>query len=246
MKLRDPRTTALFTDPTIVRVAAIIGALLAVAITPFMATASFIIQEDAGPWSEGLLVDRWFGPAFESAGLLTFGPSDDTPYEVYGKAFFLVYLLMLPAIFMAKPQFERSGLAHRIVRLGWSVMFWAAVAAMVGDFLSYWGRSVPDPIGDALWSGGFGVEILAMLALILSTLVFSVANLWAVEVPRRVSVILLVGVVLLAPVNGLLTDYWPNALIFPLSIAWAVIAVTGVNREAADTVGDPTEAVVGS
>lgn len=80
-----------------------------------------------------------------------------------------------------------------------------------------------------LWSGGFAIEILAMLALVLSTLVFSVSNLLSARAPRRVSAVLLLAIVSLPPFNGFLTDYWPNALIVPLSIGWAAVATIGAN-----------------
>ena len=74
--------------------ASIASAVVGVLVTPFMAS---VWESDGVLWSTTSTVTRIFGPTLESWGALSFG-SGDLPYEVYGKFFVFVYLLMLPIV----------------------------------------------------------------------------------------------------------------------------------------------------
>jgi hypothetical protein len=104
-------------------------------------------------------------------------------------------------------------------------MYVALWVAMIGDFTSYWGKSVPGDIGDALWSVGGGVEILTVMLLLLITIVFAVASLIDKALPRWIPSALIVAVVTVVPVNVFVTGYWPNSFVVPISIGCAAIAV---------------------
>ena len=200
----------------------LLGAAIGIVLTPFM--AAVWSYEPGVVWSETTLVTRTFGPALESAGLLTFG-AEGLPYEVYGKGFFLVYLLMIPVIRAVRPSSQPGGWTTRLSLRSWRVVHGAAWVAAVGDSMSYWGVSVPGAVGDSLWGFGFVVEILALLTLLVSTIVFSVSAWRGRVVPTWAGMLLLLAVLAVVPVNAYVTSYAPNSVVVPLSIAWAAIGV---------------------
>jgi hypothetical protein len=107
----------------------------------------------------------------------------------------------------------------------WGVMWVALIVAGVGDAVSYWGISLPDPIGHSLWGGGFLVEILAWLVVWGATTAYGIMGIRLRVLPLWASVLLMaivpIGVLTLATV----TTYVPNAVVVPLSIIWAAIGV---------------------
>ncbi len=206
---------------------AALGALIGLTLTPFM--AAVWAYEPGISWSENTLVERTFGPLLESAGLLTFGGAappegDGLPYEVYGKGFFLVYLLMLPVVRATRPKTGKRGRVSQLAAWSWRGVYGAVWVATVADFISYWGKSVPGAAGDALWSGAGGIEILTLMFLLGSTIVFAVSAWRAEAVSAWVSATLAVAVIAVVPVNAFVTSYWPNSFVVPLSIGWAAIA----------------------
>jgi hypothetical protein len=203
-------------------VAAMLGAALGLVITPFM--ASVWANEPGVIWSETTFVTRTFGPALESSGLLSFG-TGDLPYQVYGKCFFLVYLLMIPVIRAVRPRNQGSGWTSRVSVWSWWAVHGATWVAAAADFTSYWGYSVPGTVGDRLWGLGFGVELLALLTLFLSIIVFSLSAWRGRALAVSVASLLLLAVLAVVPVNLYVTRYAPNSLVVPLSMAWAVIGV---------------------
>ena len=77
-------------------IAAIVGAFLGLVLTPFMATAA--VFSPSIVWTDlGTPFERFFGPLVEASGALAFGEAV-TAYEVYGKGFFMVYLLLVPIV----------------------------------------------------------------------------------------------------------------------------------------------------
>ncbi len=181
-------------------------------------------------WSKTVFVERTFGPWLESSGLLTFGRQatperDGLPYEVYGKGFFLVYLLMLPIVRAIRPATQTGRWASRLAVCGWRAMYVALWLAMAGDFVGYWGVSVPGDVGKTLLSVGGGIEILTVMLLLVITVVFAVSSLVARALPGWVSVMLIVAVVAVVPVNVIITDYWPNSFLVPISIGCAATAI---------------------
>ena len=214
-------------------IAAIAGAVVGILITPFM--AAVWAYEPGVVWDDLSLLSKTVGPTLESWGALSFGAakaiasdgdvsSESFAYEVYGKSFFLVYLLMLPIVSYVHDRFRQSA-DSKWERRTWRVLWVALIVATVGDAVSYWGISLPGPVGDALWGGGFGVEILAMLVVLPATTVYGLVSVRIRVVPLWASLLLAaiipIGVVTLASV----TTYVPNAVVVPMSIIWASIGV---------------------
>jgi hypothetical protein len=212
---------------------AVAGAIVGIAISPFM--AAVWAYQPGVVWDDLSLLTKTVGPTLESWGVLSFGAgktfaadgeilAESTAYEVYGKAFFLVYLLMLPVVRYVHglhPEEPRSKWEART----WRVMWVALIVAGVGDAISYWGISLPDPVGHSLWGGGFLVEILAMLVVLGATTLYGIVGLRQRVLPLWASVLLTaivpIGVLTLA----IVTTYVPNAVVVPLSIIWAAIGV---------------------
>jgi hypothetical protein len=212
---------------------AIAGALVGIAITPFM--AAVWAYEPGVVWDDLSLVAKTVGPTLESWGALSFGAervvaadgtilADSFAYEVYGKAFFLVYLLMLPVVrYVHRLNVEQSG--SKWEARTWRVMWVGLIVAGVGDAVSYWGISLPDPVGHSLWGGGFLVEILAMLVVMGATTVYGILGLRLRVLPLWSS-LLLTGFVPIAVMTlAAVTTYVPNAVVVPLSIIWAATGV---------------------
>jgi hypothetical protein len=199
--------------------ASIASAVVGVLVTPFMAS---VWESDGVVWSttEGL-VTRVFGPTLESWGALTFG-SGDLPYEVYGKFFVFVYLLMLPIVRHVHV-LQSTPATSAWERRTWRVLWVSLIVAAVGDGMSYWGISLPEPVGEFLWGGGFGVELLALLVVLVSTTIYGIVSI-------RIRVIPMWSAVLLAAIIPIgffslagLTFYLPNGVVVPISIIWASI-----------------------
>lgn len=209
---------------------AIAGALVGLAITPFM--AAVWAYEPGVVWDELSLLASTVGPTLESWGALSFGAAkvvapdgtvvESFAYEVYGKAFFVVYLLMLPIVRYVHVRFQQSS-DSRWERRIWRVLWVALIVATVADAVSYWGISLPGQVGQALWGGGFGVEILAVLVVLVSTTMYGLVSIRLRVVPLWASFLLAaiipIGIATLAGV----TTYVPNAVVVPMSIIWAAV-----------------------
>jgi len=223
---------------------AIAGAVVGIAITPFM--AAVWAYEPGVVWDDLSLLVKMVGPTLESWGALSFGAgktfaadgqilTESTAYEVYGKAFFVVYLLMLPVVrYVHGMNKEQSG--SRWEARTWRVMWVALIVAGVGDAISYWGISLPDPIGNSLWGGGFLVEILAVLVVLIATTLYGIVGIRLHVLPLWASVLLTAIFPIVVMTLATITTYAPNAVVVPLSIIWAAVGawllVTGPERRA--------------
>jgi hypothetical protein len=202
--------------------ASIAGAVVGVVVTPFMASVweydNFVV------WSttEGL-VTRVFGPTLESWGALSFG-SGDLPYEVYGKFFVFVYLLMLPIVRYVHV-LQSTPATSAWERRTWRVMWVSLIVAAVGDGMSYWAISLPDPVGEFLWGGGFMVELLALLVVLVSTTVYGIVSIRIRVIPIWSAVLLTAIIPILWFSLAGLTSYLPNGVVVPMSVIWAAIGV---------------------
>lgn len=235
--------------------AAIFGTLIGLAITPFMAAVwayEPVVWDTGVAWYNGSLLNRTFGPTLESWGALTFGGGASlaadgsivyawTPYEVYGKVFFLVYLLMLPIVRYVHG-LHRDSATPKWERRTWRVLWVALILAAVGDAVSYWGQSLPGQLGSSLWGGGFGAEILAMLVVLASTTVYGIVLIRLRRIPLWSSVLITltfpIGIATLLAI----TDYLPNAIVVPMSMIWAAIGVWLLVRPERQRAIDPEPA----
>ena len=207
------------------------GAAIGVAITPFM--AAVWAYEPGVVWADLSPLVSVVGPTLESWGALTFGNTpvfaadgtvsgESTAYEVYGKVFFLVYLLMLPVVRHVHA-LHRAQSTSKWEGRTWRVLCMALILACAGDAVSYWGISAPGTVGDTLWRLGFLIEIVAVLSVLVTTTMYGMVTVRRRVVPRWGSVLLMavvpMGVLTLIGV----TAYVPNAVVVPMSLVWAGI-----------------------
>ena len=212
---------------------AIASAAVGIAITPFM--AAVWAYEPGVVWDDLSLLARTVGPTLESWGVLSFGAvremasdgtvlSESIAYEVYGKSFFLVYLLMLPMVRYVHVRYRQSS-DSKLEGRTWRVLWVTLIVATVADAVSYWGISLPGQLGDSLWGGGFGVEILAVLVVLVASTVYGAVSIRLRVVPLWASVLLAAIIpVAVATLVGV-TTYVPNAVVVPMSIIWAAVGV---------------------
>jgi hypothetical protein len=199
--------------------ASIASAVVGVLVTPFMAS---VWESDGVVWSttEGL-VTRVFGPTLESWGALTFG-SGDLPYEVYGKFFVFVYLLMLPIVRYVHI-LQSTSATSSWERRTWRVLWVSLIVAAVGDAMSYWAISLPEPVGEFFWGGGFMVETLTLFVVLASTTVYGIVSIRIRVIPIWSAVLLTAIIPILWFSLAGLTWYLPNGVVVPMSIIWASI-----------------------
>ena len=174
-------------------------------------------------WGNTSLLTRLVGPTLESWGALDFG-AENTPYEMYGKFFAFVYLLMLPIVryvHLLQSESRRSERERKI----WRVLWIALITAAVGDGISYWGISLPDPLGEFLWRGGFIVETLAMLVVLGSTTFYGIISIRMRVMPVWAAALLVAIIPIGIGTLVFVTNYVPNAVVVPMSMVWAMIGV---------------------
>jgi hypothetical protein len=89
--------------------------------------------------------------------------------------------------------------------------------------MSYWAISLPEPVGEFLWGGGFMVELLTVLVVLVATTIYGIVSI-------RIRVIPLWSAVLMTAIIPIvwfslagLTFYLPNGVVVPMSIIWASI-----------------------
>ena len=199
--------------------ASIASAVVGVLVTPFMASVweydYFVV------WSttEGL-VTRVFGPTLESWGALSFG-SGDLPYEVYGKFFVFVYLLMLPIVRYAHV-LQSTPATSAWERRTWRVLWVSLIVAAVGDAMSYWGLSLPESV-DILGGVGWMVELLTLFVVLGATTVYGIVSIRIRVIPIWSAVLLTAIIPILWFSLAGLTWYLPNGVVVPMSIIWASI-----------------------
>jgi hypothetical protein len=200
--------------------ASIASAVVGVLVTPFMASVweyDYLVV-----WSRTSTVTRVFGPILESWGALSFG-SGDLPYEVYGKFFVFVYLLMLPIVRYVHV-LQSTPATSAWERRTWRVLWVSLIVAAVGDGMSYWGISLPEP-GDFLWGLGFMVELLTLPVVLVSTTVYGIVSIRIRVIPIWSAVLLTAIIPILWFSLAGLTWYLPNGVVVPMSIIWAAIGV---------------------
>jgi hypothetical protein len=131
---------------------------------------------------------------------------------------------MLPAVRAVPGRLGRRG-GLDVVRVSAGAICGAVVAALVGDFASYWGVSLTGRLGQLLWGGGFVLEMLALLVLMVGMAVYGVAAARTGRVSRTVGALLSGAVLAVIPTVVFVTNYVPNGIVLPLSLAWAICAV---------------------
>jgi len=195
--------------------------VIGLAITPFM--AAVWAYEPGVVWDDVSLLGRTVGPTLESWGALSFG-AEATPYEVYGKVFFVVYLLMLPIVRYVH-NLQSDSAPSKWERRTWRVLWVALIFATIGDAVSYWGISLPGEIGELLWGGGFAVEILAMFVVLASTTAYGILSIRLSVIPLWSSILITLTLPIGVATLVTITSYVPNAIVVPMSMVWATFGV---------------------
>jgi hypothetical protein len=180
-------------------VAAIVGGLMAILLTPPFATAYFLAfpGEDPLPfWFE------WTEPRLEPPLAL----AADGVYETYGRVYNLVYALFLPATYALHRLHAGAGTA--LERRGFKVIITGLLLTFVGVAGDYWADGV-----------GFGFEVLGLLILGVGMSMYGVALRRSNVLPNWCAWLF----VLCGPglaVFMLLIGHIPSGPTFPLALTW--------------------------
>jgi hypothetical protein len=183
--------------------AAIVGGLMAIILTPPFATAYFSanLSFDTLPfWLPRIR------PALDS--LLNFAPPIMV-YNIYGRVFNLVYLLFLPAAF-ALHHLHREA-SSRLEKLGFAILVVGLLATFVGVAGDYW-----------VDGAGFLIELLGLLALTIGATLYGVVLLRSKVVPSWCAWLLIAcgpGVFVFFPLIG----HVPSGPTFVFAIAWLMV-----------------------
>ncbi len=193
--------------------AALAGGLLCLLLTPIQ--ASIFSGADSPPLvlaTEPLLdlADRIHG---------TFGPRlglDE--YYFYGRMFFLVYLGAIAGL-VGLNALQSGGVRRE--RTWFRVLLIGLVLALVGDVLAYWGGS--GDISESPVQGlGFTFEMLAVLAMLIGSVLYSRVTLRGDAVPDWAAWLLVIAGPAAVPVV-FLTNYIPHGAVLPFSLAMASV-----------------------
>lgn len=142
-------------------------------------------------------------------------PFGITPYDFWGRMFFVVYLAMLPAAMALWPS-SRAG------RLGFWLVIGGLTVALLGDVASYWSHGTALSM---LWGPGFMIEMLGLLAALVGTIVVAVHQLR--QGTRTAAAALMVGALTAVPA-AFVVGYVPHGLVLPLTFALAIAAPSAV------------------
>ena len=145
-------------------------------------------------------------------------------YYFYGRMFCLVYLLAMPGLIGLHARQARGG--GRGEKAWFRALLAALVAALIGDVVAYWGGT---DLGD-LQGLGFTLEVLALLAVLVSSGFYGRATLRSHVVPRW-STWLLILAGPAAVLGVFVTGYVPHGAVLPFSLAVAVVGFFLLARE---------------
>lgn len=199
-------------------VGAVLSLIIWLILTPFMAT---IWVYDGGRliWEQKPLLVRTIGQWLAEQGAFTFA-AEEVVYHSYGRYFFLVYLLLIPTVMAVHHRYATENKRHR---RWYKILSYALLVAAVSDYVSY-GLGI---FSSFLWQMGFGLEMLALLVVIVASVFYGWACHQQANTPRWLGWLLIVSAILVPPMlfEPVLASYWPNSLVLPLVLAWAGIGV---------------------
>lgn len=198
--------------------AAVVGGLAAIAMTPAFATAYFRAY---GGESQ---LPFWFdavNPVLDP--LLTFA-APDRVYEIYGRLYNLVYLLLLPLVVALHDRHRDS--PSRLEQCGYLLLTGGLVATTVGVAGDYWANEI-----------GFTLELLGLLAMTVGVTTWGVAMVRGRVVPARWAW-LMVGCGPGAVATLLLAGHVPSGPTLSFAIVWFLVGclVVSVDTTAATSV----------
>lgn len=218
------------TQPALVRwsgVAAIIGGVVAIIVTPFVTFAGFLAAPGGGaePWMPWA---RHLRPLVLS--FLNFG-APEVVYATYGKVFLLVYGCFLFGLAGLRRWFDEEGLSPTPLarlRLGLRLARIGLVMNLLGNIGDYWlGRDI---LGQVAWGLSFGIgTMLGLLVYMLGSLLLGVTLLRdnRPHLSRWLAVPLLLSppaaIALTVPAVPSAIVHLPTAPTFALGVAWIVL-----------------------
>ena len=195
--------------------AAILGGVLAIILTPFATFAGFLagpgrMYPDM-PWAQLVepLVTLFLG----------FGTYEEV-YATYGKMFLPVYLLFL--IGLTSLHARMSGRAGRLEERGFQVALLGLAMNFIGNIGDYWlGEEV---LHQPLWGMSFVIgTLLGTLIYIVGSVLLGITILRTRVLPRWSGWVLII-----APTLGIVLGLWqvkhlPSALVLPVGLGWILL-----------------------
>lgn len=189
-------------------VAAIIGGLMAIVLTPPFATAYFLAYPGEDPlpfWFEA--AEARLEPFVTGAGV----------YETYGRIYNLVYVLFLPAAYVLHQLHGPS--ASRLERRGFRVVITGLGLTIVGVAGDYWANGI-----------GFILEVPGLLILGVGMSIYGVALRRSGVLPNSCAwMFLLCGPGLVG--FTALVGHVPSGPTFPLALTWLAAGGALLNFE---------------
>jgi hypothetical protein len=141
---------------------------------------------------------------------------------LYGKGFFVVYLLLVPIVRLVHRAYQTAGGTSRVELRSWWVMYAALLVALVGDLVAYWALSLS---GGFAATVGFLFEFNAVLLLLLSAGVYAVVAARFKVMPRWGPWLLILIVPMSWATGHYVVDYFPNAWVVPFSVGWGAVGI---------------------
>ncbi|WP_255196951.1 hypothetical protein [Halorarius litoreus] len=203
------------------------SALLAAAVNLVLAVPMAAAWHYTGPttdWTAAAPIPRLVGPVLAAAGALSV-PGSLSAYYVYGRPFVLVYALLLVGVVGFHRTYARGG--SRVVTGSFGVTVLGLLVALCGDVAAYWGGRGTG--FTPVQSGGFAVELVGLLGVVLATSLYGVALARMGLVARRVAWLLGLSAPL-AVAGTLAFGYVPHGTVLPLAVVWAVLALVDRRR----------------
>ncbi len=183
-------------------VAALLGGIVALTLSPPLASAYHLAYDVPPPWVYALR--PLLGP------LLDFAPLT-TVYDIYGRWFALVYLLALPGLEALRRLQQPS--PGGLVDNSWRGVALALILTCIGVSGDYW-----------FDGAGWTLTLLALLALLITTTLYGAALLRAGAVPAWVGWSLAVTGLGGFP-SSLLTGHIPSGPTIAPAIGWICVGV---------------------
>lgn len=196
-------------------VAAMLGGVLAILLTPFATFAYWMVGPAHTypdmPWAQ--LIEPLMTP------FLGFGTPGDV-YATYGKVFFLIYLLFLTGLVSLHTHI--AGHESRLERRGFRIALIGLVMNLIGNVGDYWlGKEI---LHQPLWGMSFAIgTMLGTLVYAVGSVLIGIAILRARTLPRWGGWTLII-----APTLGIVLGLWlvkhlPSALVLPMGLGWVVL-----------------------
>lgn len=199
--------------------AAILAGILGIFLTPFMASI-WAYEGGAVVWEETMVLVRYFGPALEQAGFLSFAP-EHVVYYTYGRLYFLVYLLLLPGVVAFHAALPQRVQEYGNLRERHRLLMLALLIAMLGDIGGYWGGS-GDEFGGVQAAGAF-VEIAGLVMIFGASLIYGLGLRKAGLDPRWVAWLLIFSGPAAILFNCSVVFYFPNGPMLFFCMSWVVL-----------------------